>query len=128
MARYEVSIVGHFTARHRVPHPDGTLEADHEHAWNVKLTYAGDALDTHSMLIDFVPAQAGLDRCLARLDGQELNTLDWFADRYPTAECVAEFIAGHVQLSAAAEARLVAVEVEEAPGCVARYFPAPAGG
>jgi hypothetical protein len=46
-----------------------------------------------------------------------------FGERNPSAESVAVYVAERMTLGATGVPGLRCVEVEEEPGCVARYFP-----
>ena len=120
---FEVSATSSFSAAHQLRLPDGSAEPLHRHNWRVTVTYAGSVLDEMGVLVDFDALSARLDRLLATLNDQNLNTLPAFAERNPTAENVALHIAERLAVELPAAAVLKCVEVEEAPGCLARYFP-----
>lgn len=118
---FEVSVTSSFSAAHQLRLPDGSAEPLHRHNWRVTVIYAGSVLDEMGVLVDFEVLRARLDRLLATLNDQNLNTLPAFAERNPTAENVALHIAERLAVELPAAAVLKCVEVEEAPGCVARY-------
>ena len=128
---YEVTISGWFAAAHQLRLADGRLEPLHGHNWQVRVTYAGPRLDAQGLLLDFTALKPRLARVLAELHDRCLNELPAFADRNPSAEHVAVHIAAalatdtgaNVSRVATTEARLVCVEVEEEPGCFARFRP-----
>jgi 6-pyruvoyltetrahydropterin/6-carboxytetrahydropterin synthase len=121
---FEVSVAGTFSATHAVSLPDGALEPLHGHDWRVRVSYAGDKLNEQGVLEDFVAVRARLDEVLAALDGRELNALAWFSRRPASAENVAVYIAEQMVAETTLRAVPQYVEIEEAPGCVARYWPA----
>ena len=120
---FEVSVTSSFAAAHQLRLPDGSAEPLHRHNWRVTVTCAGSALDEAGVLVDFEVLRARLDKLLVTLNDQNLNTLPVFAERNPTAENAALHIAERLAVELPAAAVLKCVEVEEAPGCVARYFP-----
>lgn len=120
---FEVSVEARFTATHQVRMPDGQLEPLHEHVWVVRATYAGAELDADGLLVDFAAVRARLAEVLRPLHGQNLNRVAVLADQPPSAEVVARYIARHLPASLDERARLRGVEVEEEPGCRARYVP-----
>ena len=120
---FEVSVTSSFSAAHQLRLPDGSAEPLHRHNWRVTVTRAGSVLDEMGVLVDFEILRARLDRLLATLNDQNLNTLPAFAERNPTAENVALHIAERLAVELPAAAVLKCVEVEEAPGCLARYSP-----
>jgi 6-pyruvoyltetrahydropterin/6-carboxytetrahydropterin synthase len=120
---FEVSVHGSFTARHQLRLSEGTWEPLHEHGWRVEVTYAGPRLNAGGVLVDFVDVERLLAETLAPLQHQSLNSLAIFRERLPSAENVALHIAERMAAGAASDACLRCVAVEEAPGCVARYWP-----
>jgi 6-pyruvoyltetrahydropterin/6-carboxytetrahydropterin synthase len=132
---YEVTVSGWFAAAHRLRLADGRLEPLHGHNWQVRVTYAGARPDAQGLLMDFTDLKPRLARVLAEMHDRCLNELSAFADRNPTAEHVAAHIAAALQAAersnpspasgaaATAGTRVVCVEVEEEPGCFARYRP-----
>jgi 6-pyruvoyltetrahydropterin/6-carboxytetrahydropterin synthase len=120
---FEVSVSGSFAAAHQLRRADGTLEPVHEHDWQVQVTCAGHQLNELGVLVDFVALRARLDAVLARLDGHRLNDLPALAERGPSAENVARYVAEQMAAEAGAAPGLSCVEVEEERGCRARYWP-----
>ncbi len=120
---FEVSVAGRFAAAHQLRRADGTREPLHRHHWRVTVTVAGPSLDNQGVLLDFAKIQPRLDELLAALDGRDLNDLAPFAARIPSAENIALHVAEQIKLSLPDGVRLCCAEVEEAPGCTARYRP-----
>lgn len=120
---FEVTVSGWFAAAHQLRLLDGTLEPLHGHNWKVQVTFAGAQLDPMGVLIDFTRLKPRLDAILAELHDRNLNDLPPFRERNPSAEHVALLIAQ--RLESAAGAAPACVEVEETPGCFARYRPEP---
>lgn len=108
-----------FTANHRVQLPDGSLEPVHAHDWIVRAHFRSRKLDDKDMVIDFCTAQDALAMVTSGLAGQNLNELDDFRGRMPTAEVVARYFFD--RLASRGLKTLYRVEVTEAPGCVAAY-------
>jgi len=120
---YEVTVSGWFAAAHQLRLPGGAVEPLHGHNWRVAVTLRGPRLNDIEVLVDFVEMRRRLDGLLAGLHDRNLNELPPFAQRNPSAENVARHIAETFALPLPAGVRLARVEVEEAPGCVARYLP-----
>jgi 6-pyruvoyltetrahydropterin/6-carboxytetrahydropterin synthase len=120
---YEVTVSGWFAAAYQLRLPDGSLEPLHGHNWKVNVTYGGPELDSMGVLVDFVALRARLDALLASMHDRHLNELPAFAERNPSAEGVARQVAEQMSAAGGDRARLLCAEVEEAPGCVARYRP-----
>lgn len=120
---FEVSVTGGFTAAHQLRLADGTFEPLNEHHWRVVVSYAGPQLDATGVLLDFTRLRDQLAGVLAPLDGRRLNDLPEFTARSPSAENVAAYVAAQLPQEIPGAARLTCVEVEEEPGCIARFRP-----
>ncbi|MFH1747753.1 MAG: 6-carboxytetrahydropterin synthase [Planctomycetota bacterium] len=119
---FEVAVSASFSATHQVRLSDSSYESPHSHDWRVKVTYAGARLDSSGLLVDFVAVRARLDAILANLRDRHLNDLPCFAPAEPTAENVAAHIAHRMAAVPCPNAELRCVEVEEEPGCYARWL------
>jgi 6-pyruvoyltetrahydropterin/6-carboxytetrahydropterin synthase len=119
---FEVSIMGRFTAAHRLRRADGSAEPLHRHRWRVTVTFAGPELDSQGVLLDFGEIKPRVDGLLETLNGRKLNDLAPFATRIPSAENIALHVAEQLRATLPDGVRLCCVEVEEASGCVARFF------
>ena len=93
---FEVGVVGGFRARHHLVGDFGPAREEHEHAYRVEATVAGERLRADGTLLDITVLQAGLARVTADLDGADLNALPGLTDPTPTAEVVARYIFGRV--------------------------------
>ena len=120
---FEVSVSGRFVAAHQLRLPDGTLEPRLSHNWRVAVTFGGAMLDRNGLLLDFNEIKTRLDELLAILFDRNLNELPAFTGRPPSAENVALHVAQQLGGLLPAGVRLTCVEVEETPGCIARYRP-----
>jgi len=105
------------------------MEESHAHTWCVTADFRSEALsEPMGVVIDFVQADQALGDILAGVDGTDLNAAAPFADRCPSAERVAEWIAAALAERLGADGRLLyCVTVTEAPGCRAACFPARSG-
>src|SRR5262245_20722053 len=118
---FEVTVSGWFAAAHQLRLLDGTLEPLHGHNWKVQVTFAGPKLDRMGVLIDFTRLRPQLDEILAAMHDRNLNDVPAFRDKNPSAENVAVLIAE--RLTTGTTGPPICVEVEETPGCFARYRP-----
>jgi 6-pyruvoyltetrahydropterin/6-carboxytetrahydropterin synthase len=114
---FAVSVEREFVAAHHVRMPDGSLESPHDHRWKVRALFRAPTLDSVGMVVDFVAATQALAEVVGALDGTDLNRNPALSGRNPTAEVVAQFVLA--SLRAAGWPSLYAVEVTEAPGCLA---------
>ncbi len=120
---FEISVTTRFPAAHRLRLADGTLEPLHEHDWRVTVTLAARRLDSIGVVADFGRIRAQLAQAVADMRGTNLAAIDALEGQNPSAENVARLIADRLAPQLPAEAALVCVEIEEEPGCVARYRP-----
>lgn len=120
---FEVSVCGWFAAAHQLPLSGGAPEPLHGHNWRVQVTFRGARLDERGLLLDFLALRRRLDALLAELHDRNLNDLPAFAARPPSAEHLAALLAERLADAGRPAAHLACVEVEEAPGCLARYRP-----
>jgi 6-pyruvoyltetrahydropterin/6-carboxytetrahydropterin synthase len=126
---YEITIRRTFSAAHAIRLHDGSLEPLHGHDWVVQVTVASERLDGMETVMDFHELQRIVDGPIGGLHNRNLNDVPPFADGHgglkvnPTAERVASWLAERVTGHLPGSVRLICVEVEEAPDCVARYTP-----
>lgn len=124
METYEVSVEQSFRADHAIRLDDGSLERSHKHLWKVTATFRSERLDeSMGVVVDFVDIRRALESVAAELDGSNLNELEALSGRSPSAERVAEYIAGRLGERLARTHAPYRVMVTEAPGCFAAYYP-----
>lgn len=117
---YEVRVRAGFSAAHQLRLYDGSLEPIHGHDWKVEAVFRGPELDGIGVLTDFVPVQKALAEVLGGLHHQNLNDAPLLGGKNPTAEHVARVVFEQLRERLPA-APLLAVYVEEAPGCIAGF-------
>ena len=121
---YEASVERSFNAAHALRLPDGTWEDPHQHRWEVTAVFRSADLDeTMGVVVDFVEVDEALKTITDELEGADLNKLDALADGRPSAERVAELVAGLLAERLAGGSLLYCVGVTEAPGCRAAFYP-----
>jgi 6-pyruvoyltetrahydropterin/6-carboxytetrahydropterin synthase len=114
---FKVSVETAFTAAHRLRLGDGKVEPAHTHHWLVRATFARARLDDVGMVVDFQQAQEALQAIAGELHRTDLNSYKGFGGTNPTAENVAWYI--FRRLNDEGWPSVSAVEITEAPGCVA---------
>ncbi len=119
---FEVTVRGSFIARHALRSRGGITEPLHTHEWRVSVTYAGERLDDQGVLVDFGLIRKHLDGLLGPLADQDLGRTRLLAGRNPSAENMARAVSNRLPATLPNGVRPRCVEVEEEPGCVARYF------
>lgn len=118
---FEIRVTERFIGRHALHYPDGRREEPHDHDWRVTLALRTEKLDAAGLAVDFVEVKRRLSEALSPLRGRDLNALPAFATRNPSAEHVAIHLATALS-TLAPLGRFAWLEVEEEPGCVARYY------
>jgi 6-pyruvoyltetrahydropterin/6-carboxytetrahydropterin synthase len=131
---YTITITGGFHATHALRLYDGQTEKAHGHDWRVTVTAAAGRLDRIDVVMDFHLLERKMAAILSELKGRDLGKLPPFAGGKgsaainPSAERVAEWIAGKLGAQLPRRVKLAAVAVEEEPGCIATYRPGAARG
>ena len=121
---YEISVEGRFRARHAIRQEDGSFEPTHEHVWGVAATFRARKLDeTTGVVIDFVQVREAMEAMAAELNGRDINAMDAFPGSGPSAELVARYVAVRLGQILGAGSVPYRVEVTEAAGCTAAYYP-----
>ncbi len=116
---FEVRITREFCASHQVRMYDGRLEALHGHNWRVVVAVGREQLDEVGFVVDFHDLERQLDAVIGLMNNAHLNECPAMCRLNPSAENVCVAIAQHLKI--APPARLLSVEVTEAPGCSAVY-------
>jgi len=117
---FEISVECAFDAVHSVRLPDGSREDPHSHTWRVRVAVRRERLGRSRWVMDFRDLHRLLTQVLEPLRGADLG--EHLPDN-PTAEALAEYVARGLEGLLPESVSLGCVEVEEAPGCVCRYWP-----
>jgi 6-pyruvoyltetrahydropterin/6-carboxytetrahydropterin synthase len=88
---YEVSVEDTFSAGHALRGYRGKCENPHGHNYKVRITLAGETLDTIGLLYDFKDLKASMNEVIERLDHQFLNDIEPFLAMNPSAENMAKY-------------------------------------
>lgn len=124
MGTYEISVDHTFTAGHALPLDGSLREQTHQHTWRVTVAFRSDKLtEQMGVVADFVEVTDALKNICSRLEGANLNDLEEFSHGKPSAEYVAEYIARALAGPAGLGKTPFKVEVTEAPGCKAAFYP-----
>jgi 6-pyruvoyltetrahydropterin/6-carboxytetrahydropterin synthase len=118
---FEISITREFSASHQLRLGEGSMEPLHGHNWVVKVTVGSAELDSIGVVMDFHELERLVDQIVKPMHNRHLNDLPPFAQHNPSAEGVAFHVAK--ALAIPRNVRLLAVEVQETPGCCAIYRP-----
>jgi len=116
MSRWVVHARASFTARHALARYLGEPEQSHSHPWQVAVRVGTDRLNDEGYAVDFHAVHRALSGVVAPLDGSDLNAHPEIGVPTPSAERVAEVIAGWLApVVRELGARLLSVSVWEGP-------------
>lgn len=116
MTRWVVHSRAVFKARHALTIYRGQPETSHEHDWEVAIQVGADKLNDEGFAIDFHEVHALLGDAVTPLAGSDLNDHPEIGTPTPSAERIAEFIAGALEAGVTAlGGRLLVVSVWEGP-------------
>jgi 6-pyruvoyltetrahydropterin/6-carboxytetrahydropterin synthase len=119
---FEVGVVAHFTARHRLFGDFGPASEPHEHAYTVEAAVRGDELRNDGTLVDIVLLQDALRMTTNDLDGRDLNEVAGLSDANTTAEVVARFVFDRIVTALRGKGlRSLQMRVWESPEAYASY-------
>ena len=99
------------------------MEELHGHDWGVRVAIRGPRLDHEDLLLDFHALETALRAAVDPFSGRTMNGVPPFDSMHPTAERLAEFVGVTISSAVPEGATLAWVSVEEAPGCIARWYP-----
>jgi 6-pyruvoyltetrahydropterin/6-carboxytetrahydropterin synthase len=88
---FEVSVDHTFAAGHALRNYKGKCENVHGHNYKVRVTIAGNQLDSTGLLVDFADLRAAIKAVVDRLDHRFLNDLSPFDEINPSAENLAKY-------------------------------------
>ena len=116
MSRWVIHSRGAFEARHALTSYKGHQESLHHHRWEVAARVGVDQLNSEHYAIDFHAMHQILAAAANTLDGTSLNDHPLIGSPSPTAERVAEVLAGLLAPQfAALGGSLLSVSVWEGP-------------
>jgi len=116
VSRWVVHARASFTAHHALTRYLGEPEASHAHPWQVAVRAGTDRLTDEGYAVDFHALNQALATLVAPLDGSDLNDHPEIGVPTPTAERLAEVIAGWLTpVVGELGARLLSVSVWEGP-------------
>ena len=89
---YELKIISHFAAAHRLRDFHGACENLHGHNWKIEVYVQGEKLGKDGTLCDFKLIKEKTEKILKELDHTYLNELPFFKEQNPSSENIARFI------------------------------------
>jgi 6-pyruvoyltetrahydropterin/6-carboxytetrahydropterin synthase len=88
---FEVSVEQSFAAGHALRDYHGKCENVHGHNYKVRITVAGEQLDSTGLLVDFVEVKRSMTAAIEYLDHRFINDLPPFDEINPSAENIAKY-------------------------------------
>ena len=123
---FEVSVEESFAAGHALRGYRGKCENPHGHNYKVRITLAGQELDTIGLLWDFKDLKSSMSEVIERLDHQYLNDLEPFKNQNPSAENLAKYFydetSQRLEQTTQGRVRVKDVRVWETDSTTATYF------
>jgi len=123
---FEVSVEEGFSAGHALRGYRGKCENPHGHNYKVRITLAGEELDSIGLLWDFKDLKAAMNTVIDRLDHQYLNDVEPFKVQNPSAENLAKYFyqetAARLKASTRGRVLVKDVRVWETDTTTATYF------
>ncbi len=95
---YEITIEDHFAAAHYLDGYNGSCENVHGHNFKVEVTCFVRELDDIGISLDFKELKVYLRAITDRLDHITLNEYEGFKGENPTAENIARYIYGEIEV------------------------------
>ena len=89
---YELKVLARFAAAHQLKMVTKKCENLHGHNWKVELFVAGEELNS-GVLVDFGVVKTHLAEIIDVLDHRFLNEMPIFAEKNPSSEQIAKYIA-----------------------------------
>ena len=108
---FEVSVEKSFAAGHALRGYKGKCENVHGHNYKIRVTLAGERLDSIGLLYDFVEVKRRLQAIIDRLDHRFMNDIAPFTELNPSAENLARYFYQEIQRGLAAACAEVPIRV-----------------
>jgi len=89
---YEINVLSHFSAAHRLRYLHGKCEELHGHNWKVEVSVSSNQLGKEGVVIDFRILKQKMEKILKLLDHTYLNDLPYFSGIEPSSENIAKYI------------------------------------
>ncbi len=94
---FEISVDYSFAAGHALRGYKGKCEHVHGHNYKVRVTVAGEELNSIGLLMDFVDLRAAIEALVERLDHRFMNDLEPFDKVNPSAENLAKYLCDELE-------------------------------
>jgi 6-pyruvoyltetrahydropterin/6-carboxytetrahydropterin synthase len=89
---YEITVLSHFSAAHRLRYLHGKCEGLHGHNWKIEVSVTSNRLGRDGVVIDFKVLKQKVEKVLMPLDHSYLNDLPQFSEKEPSSENIAKHL------------------------------------
>jgi len=121
---FEISVDCTFAAGHALRGYKGKCENVHGHNYTVRVSVAGEALNSIGLLIDFADMRDAIRKLIERWDHRFLNDIPPFDRLNPSAENMARVLSEEIEPEIAKQGlRVLSVTVWETDATSATYRP-----
>jgi 6-pyruvoyltetrahydropterin/6-carboxytetrahydropterin synthase len=122
---FEVSVEQTFAAGHALRNYRGKCENVHGHNYRVRITIAGERLNSIGLLVDLLEVKRLMGEVIEYLDHRFINDLPPFDALNPSAENIAKYFHDRVgaELRSDPPVRISEVRVWETDTSIAAYRP-----
>lgn len=120
---FTVTVETVFFAGHQITFDDGKVEDLHEHEWCARVAVESSKLDEQGFAVDFIWLKEQLQTIANGLVTPRLEEHQYFKEAKvnASAENIAKYIFEELAPQIKGEVKLACVEVQESPGCWAKY-------
>jgi 6-pyruvoyltetrahydropterin/6-carboxytetrahydropterin synthase len=123
---FEVNVEDTFAAGHALRGYQGKCENVHGHNYKVRVTVAGEQLNSTGLLLDFKEVKSAMNELIDRLDHKFLNDLEPFTQDNPSAENLARYfykqLDSMLQATTQGRVHIKRVKMWETDTTAATYF------
>ena len=120
---FEIKVLSHFAAAHKLQMVAKKCENLHGHNWKIESCVVGEKLNEAGVLMDFGELKKYIAKIMERLDHKYLNDLNLFSDNIPSSENVARYIAEELQkYLEGTSAKVSRIKVWESENSCATYI------
>lgn len=120
---YELKVITHFAAAHKLEESKGPCEDLHGHNWKIEVCVTSETLDDVGLAIDFSILKRHVNAVVETLDHKFLNDLEAFKHQNPSSENIARYVADQVAICLAdQEIKVSRVTAWESETACATYF------
>ena len=89
---YIIAVDAHFASSHQIVGYDGKCSNMHGHTWKIKVEVKTGEVNEIGICYDFKSFKELINQIVDDLDHQNLNQLEPFRDKNPTAENIAHYL------------------------------------